>query len=104
MGTITSEQFQDICSGVWNDRNAVLSGRGFLTGEAALIRAVYWRLCKDGVFNKSSLDNDTSSQSVLTYEAVVACVLEMNAKPHFDGAPFLEELRDRYQIEFGGDC
>ena len=104
MTTITSDQFQDICSGVWNDRAAVLAGRGFLTGEAALIRAVYWRLCKGGVFKKSAVDNYASAQSVLTYEVVVGCVLEMNAKPFFDGAPYLEELRNRYQMEFGRDC
>ena len=104
MATITCDQFQDICSGVWSDRTAVLAGRGFLTGEAALIRAVYWRLCKDGVFRTSALDNYASAQSVLTYEVVVSCVLEMNAKPHFDGTPYLEDLRNRYQLEFGRDC
>jgi hypothetical protein len=104
MATITSDQFQAICSGVWNDRAAVLSGRGLLTGEAALIRAVYWRLCKDGVFSRTTLDNYASAQSVLTYEVVAGCVLEMNAKPYFDGAPYLEDLRDRYQTEFGRNC
>lgn len=104
MATITPDQFQDICSDVWKDRQAILSGRGFLSGEAALVRAVYWRLCKNGLFNTNTPQHLASAQSVLTYETVVGCVLEMNARPHFNGAPYLEELRNRYQVEFGKSC
>lgn len=104
MATITSDQFRDICSGVWNDRKAILAGRGFLSGEAALVRAVYWRLCKGGRFSTNTPQNLASAQSVLTYETVVSSVLELNARPHFNGAPYLEELRNLYQIEFGKSC
>lgn len=48
MSTINAEQFGQICDGVWRDRAAILSGRGSLNDEAALVRAVYWRLCKAG--------------------------------------------------------
>jgi len=37
--TINSAQFQEICNGVWRDRAVLLKGRGFLSGEAALMRA-----------------------------------------------------------------
>ncbi len=104
MATINSDQFSDICAGVWRDRTAVLAGRGFLSGEAALMRAVYWRLCKGGVITSSVPENYASGQTILTYQTVVGCVLELNARPHFDGAPFLNDLLERYQNEFGQGC
>lgn len=45
---MTSEMIKRICDGVWRDRAAILSGRGDLSGEDALVGAVYWRLCKAG--------------------------------------------------------
>jgi hypothetical protein len=45
---IDSEKIRQICDGVWSDRAAILAMRGILSGEAALTRAVYWRLCKAG--------------------------------------------------------
>lgn len=48
MSTIKAEKFGEICDGVWRDRAAILFHRGALSGEDALIRAVYWRLCKAG--------------------------------------------------------
>jgi hypothetical protein len=100
MATISVDQFRDICSGVWKDRKSIIEGRGFLSGDAALIRAVYWRLCKGGLFNTKTPENFASAQSVGTYELVVECVLEMNARPPFNGAPYLQDLRNRYQEEF----
>jgi hypothetical protein len=98
--TISSEQFGEICSGVWRDRTAIVGGRGFLSPEAALVRAVYWRLCKAGVKpSGSSSENYGSGQTVLTYKIVVEYVLELGANPRFDGAPFLSELVERYQTE-----
>lgn len=48
MNSIDSEKIRQICDGVWRDRAAILTGRGILSGEATLARAVYWRLCKAG--------------------------------------------------------
>ena len=96
MPTITAAEFQDICTGVWGDRTAVLAGRGVLSGEVALLRAVYWRLCKGGVVKKASY----SSETVLTYETVLGCMIELNANPRFDTAPLLQELCERYKTEF----
>jgi len=101
MSTITSEQFAEICNDVWRDRAALLSDRGFLTAEAALVRAVYWRLCKAGVQPKKSIENYSSDQTVLTYELVIECVLELSANPRFKSAPFINELVVRYQNEVG---
>ena len=100
MQTITVDQFRDICSGVWNDRQSIVEGRGFLSGDAALIRAVYWRLCKGGLFSIKTPESFSSAQSVLSYELVVKTVLEMNSRPPFNGAQYLEDLRKRYQTEF----
>lgn len=48
MITINAEKFGQICDAVWRDRAAILSRRGILSDEAALVRAVYWRICKAG--------------------------------------------------------
>jgi hypothetical protein len=105
--TINSEQFGEICNGVWRDRAAVLRGRGQLSGEAALVRAVYWRLCKAGVKPAGSAENeDGSKHTIVSYQSVVGRMLELNAGPHFDGASFLKELVERYQneVEMVGDA
>jgi hypothetical protein len=99
MSTINSEQFGEICNGVWRDRAAVLLGRGVLSGEATLVRAVFWRLCKAGVNHSSSGESYSSQPTILAYQLVVGRMLEVNARPPFDGAPILKELVDRYQNE-----
>lgn len=99
MTTINSEQFREICSGVWRDRTKVLRGRGFLSGEIALVRAVYWRLCKTGMAPIGSAENYGSLQSVLAYQAGVAHLIEFNASPQFDVVPFLNQLLEQYQNE-----
>jgi len=101
MTTINSEQFGEICNGVWRDRAAVLTGRGVLSGEATLVRAVYWRLCNAGVKPARGAENHGSTPTVLTYQTIVGRMLELNARPPFDGAPILKELVERYQNEVG---
>jgi hypothetical protein len=66
------------------------------------MRAVYWRLCKSGAEFKNA-DSYSLAQTALTYERVIGCVLEFNATPNFDGAPFLQELRKLYENEAGSD-
>ena len=102
--TVSSEQFGEICNGVWRDRTAILIGRGFLSPEAALVRAVYWRLCKAGVKPTARGEKHSLGQTIATYQLVVECVLELSARPPFDGAPFLKELVERYQNEVGQTC
>ena len=48
MSTINAEKFGQICDAVWRDRAAILSQRGLLSAEDALVRAVYWRIIKAG--------------------------------------------------------
>jgi hypothetical protein len=48
MSIIDSEKIRQICDDVWSDRATILATRGILSGEAALTRALYWRLCKSG--------------------------------------------------------
>jgi hypothetical protein len=48
MSRISAETFEQICDGVWRDRAAVLCQHGIASGEDALRRAVYWRICKVG--------------------------------------------------------
>lgn len=48
MNVMNPERVQAVCDDVWRDRDAILADRGVLSGEDALVRAVYWRLCKTG--------------------------------------------------------
>ncbi len=104
MTTINSEQFGEICNSVWHDRAAILRGSGFLSGEATLVRAVFWRLCQAGIKTKGCVDNDGSKPAILAYQLVVGRMLEMNGCPVFDGTPMLKELIQRYQSEVGSSC
>ena len=101
MSTVSSQQFELICESVWRDRASVVTSRGFLSAEAALVRAVYWRLCKAGVKPAATIEKHGAGQTIATYRLVVECVLELNASPPFDGAPFLNKLVARYHCEMG---
>ena len=99
MVTINSQQFGELCNAVWNDRAAVLRGRGSLSGEATLVRAVFWRLCKAGIMTKGCAEGDGSKPTMLAYQLVVGRMLEANGRPAFDSAPILKELVERYANE-----
>ena len=99
MTTINSEQFEKICDFVWNDRASILMGRGSLSGEATLMRAVFWRLCKAGIKSQGCAGNDGSNPPILAYQLVVNMMLKTGSRPVFDGEPILNELVERYQNE-----
>ena len=101
MSTINAEQFGRLCDGVWRDRAAILSGRGILSDEAAMLRAVYWRLCKAGGAPSKMIADCDTEQTVLTYQRVVSSMLAQYAQPHFDSTPLLKELSRRYRDEDG---
>jgi hypothetical protein len=101
MTTINSEQFGEICNAVWREREPILRGRGILSGEATLVRAVFWRLCKAGIQSKGCAQNDGSHPELLAYQSVVGRMLELNGRPAFDSAPILGELVERYTNEVG---
>ena len=101
MSPMNSEKFEQICDGVWHDRVAILTGRGNLRGEAALVRAVYWRLCKVGGMPGMGIENCEAGHMLLMYQRLVGRTLTEYAQPHFDGAPFLKELVRRYMYEVG---
>jgi hypothetical protein len=71
------QKIRHICEGVWHDRAAILSGRGILSGEAALVRAAYWRLCKAGGWPSPRAD---------------------------DYAPYMDELVRQYRGEVAQSC
>lgn len=48
MSATNSEKCKQICREVWLDRANILADCSGLSGETALVRAVYWRLCKTG--------------------------------------------------------
>ena len=77
MSIVDAEKIKQICDGVWRDRAAILALRGILSGEAALVRAVYWRLCKAG------REPGESKQ---------------------DYAPFMHELVRQYRDEIAQSC
>jgi len=73
MSSTDSEKLRQICDEVWRDRADILTDCGVLSGENALVRAAYWRLCKAG------------------------------GEPgqRFDDAPLLKELLRQYRAEIG---
>jgi hypothetical protein len=99
MGTINSNQFKELCNKVWNERAVVLRGRGHVSGETALMRAVFWRLCKAGVGTTGCAESYGSEPTIFAYQSVVGLMLKRSARPTFDGAPILKDLVDRYQNE-----
>jgi len=101
MTNIDAKQFGEICDRVWDDRAAVLRGCGQLSGEATLMRAVFWRLCKAGIKTKGCADTDSAIPALLAYQLVVGRMLKKHSRPAFDCAPILKELIDRYQNEAG---
>ena len=97
--SIDSQTFGHICDGVWRDREGILSRKGFVTDEAALVRAVYWRLCKAGGKPGESIDECYVKNTQINYQSVVSRMLQLCSHPRFDGAPFLETLVQRYLDE-----
>lgn len=98
MLTIDRERLEAVCSEVWRDRSAVFEGRGFLSFQAALARAVYWRLRKTTA-RIDNTENYVACQTFSTYYMAVNCLLELNARPPFDSAPFLHDLIQRCEDE-----
>ena len=92
MSTISSEQFGELCNGVWRDRASILRGQGILSGEATLVRAVFWRLCKAGIETKGCAGNDSSNPPLDAYQLAVGRMLELSGRPAFDSAPIMLDL------------
>ena len=101
MSTISSEQFGELCNAVWRDRAAILRGQGSLSGEATLVRAVFWRLCKAGIKTKGCAGSDSSKPPLDAYQLVVSRMLELSGRPAFDSAAMMTDLVTRYQNEVG---
>jgi hypothetical protein len=72
-----------------------------LSGEATLVRAVFWRLCNAGIQTRGCADTDSSIPALLAYQSVVNQMLKTSSRPVFDSAPILNSLIDRYQNEAG---
>lgn len=101
MSTINAKQFEEICDRVWSDRLSLLRGSGKLSGEAALVRAVFWRLCKAGVKTKGCADTAGSTPALLAYQLLVVQMLKAGSRPAFDASTILDSLIVRYQNEHG---
>lgn len=101
IGTDTSEQFRRVCDGVWRDREAILTGRGGMSGEVALMRAVYWRLCKTWGAPERSTGDCHTGYMLLNYQRLVNIMLTQYAGSHFDGVSLLDELVRQYREETG---
>jgi hypothetical protein len=101
MSTINAKQFEELCDRVWTDRASLLRGSGRLSGEAALVRAVFWRLCKAGLKTKGCADSNSSTPALLAYQLMVVQMLKVSSRPAFDGTSILSTLIHRYQNEAG---
>jgi hypothetical protein len=101
VSAMNSEIFGQICDTVWRDRVAIVSGRGSLSGETALVRAVYWRLCKAGGAPSKMIENCDTEHTALIYQREVGSMIARCARPRFDSTPLLNELARRYRDEDG---
>lgn len=99
IGTDKSEKFKRVCDGVWHDREAILSRRGGLSGEATLMRAVYWRLYKAWGGSGARIDAHYTGYMLLNYQRLVNIMLTQHAGSQFDGTPVLNELVRKYREE-----
>jgi hypothetical protein len=97
--SVASNKFKRVCDQVWRDREAILTRRGGLTGEAALMRAVYWRLCKAWGGVTTYEDGSHSGQTLFNYQRLLSIMLTQNVGPHYDGSPMLNELVRQYREE-----
>ena len=97
--TINQKRVAEICNPVWLDRSAVLTGRGLLSGEGAMVRAVYWRLHNLAALPANGAENYVSPQTVSDYRMGVGRLLEINGRPNFDCSLFIDELLHRYEHE-----
>lgn len=102
--TTKSEKFKQICDDVWRDRATIITRLEGLSSEAALVRAVYWRLCNAWGETGKSTDGCYTSHMLSTYEELVGRMLMQHAGPQFDGASLLGELVRRYRDETGQSC
>jgi len=98
---IDSKQFEEICERIWRDRATVLKGGSELSGDAILMRAVFWRLCKAGIKAKGCVYTEGPTSPLLAYRLVLVRMLNRSGCPAFDSAPILNELLERYQNEAG---
>ncbi|MBD0372868.1 MAG: hypothetical protein ICV60_18635 [Pyrinomonadaceae bacterium] len=96
---VASDKFRRVCDQVWRDREALLTRRGCLTGEAALMRAVYWRLCNAWGGVSACGDGSHAGQTLFIYQRLVNILLTQNVGPHYDGSALLNELVRRYREE-----
>jgi hypothetical protein len=101
MSAMNSEKFEQICAGVWRDRASILIGCDNLRGEAALVRAVYWRLCNAGGTPGKNIEDCDPENMLLIYQRLVGGTLTDCARPHFDSVPFLKKLVRQYIHEVG---
>lgn len=99
MSNINARQFEDLCDRVWSDRASLLRGSGKLSGEAALVRAVFWRLCKAGIKTKGCADTAGTTPALLAYQLLVVQMLKASSRPAFDASVILDSLIARYQSE-----
>jgi hypothetical protein len=73
--------------------------RGLLSGEGALVRAVYWRVHNLAALPANNTENYSSPQTVSDYRMGVGRLLEINGHPNFDCSQFIDELLHRYEHE-----
>ena len=97
--TINVRQFEEICDRVWNDRASLLKGSGNLSGEAALVRAIFWRLRKAGIKTTDRADAEGSTPELVAYQMVIVQMLKSSSRPPFVSTSILNALIDRYQSE-----
>jgi len=81
--SINEQEFQQLCEGVERDSTAILRDRGGLTGDLALQRELFTRLCHRLEINTESSQVTDLLGSEPGYSFAIMQTLEENMHPDF---------------------
>jgi hypothetical protein len=82
-GRINEHEFRQLCEGVECDAATILCGRGLLTGDLAMLRELFTRLCNRLMINTESPQVTDLLESEAGYSFAIVQTLEENMHPDF---------------------
>lgn len=94
--SISEHEFQQLCEGVEFERAAILRDRGDLTGDLAMQRELFARLCRRLNIDAGSAQATDLLEGETGYSFAIMQTLEENMRPAFQYVdtlgPFLKRV------------
>lgn len=81
--SINEHEFQKLCEGVECDADVILRNRGVLTGDLAMQRELFTRLCHRLMINTESAQVIDLLENETGYSFAIMQTLEENMRPAF---------------------